>query len=78
MSRFFFNIFNDQITIDEEGVELPDAEAAHQFAVTSVRQLVAERALEGSLHRHHRVEVQDAGRNVLFEVRFDEAVKMLP
>lgn len=78
MAHFFFDVFNDDTTIDEEGVDLATADDARAYAVAAARELVAERAIAGSLHRHHRIQVRDSGDNVVFSVRFDEAVQMLP
>lgn len=78
MPLYYFNIYNDDLTLDEEGVDLADEHAARAHAVTAVRELAAETAKHGHLVGHHRVEYVDAGQNPLGEVRFDEAVKISP
>lgn len=78
MPLYYFNIYNDDVTLDEEGADLADEHAARAYAVKAVRELAAETALHGHLVGHHRVEYVDAGQNVLGEVRFDEAVKISP
>ena len=78
MPLYYFNIYNDDVTLDEEGVVLADEHAARAYAVKAVRELAAETALHGHLVGHHRVEYVDAGQNPLGEVRFDQAVKISP
>lgn len=78
MPLYYFNIYNDDVTLDEEGVELANEHAARAFAVKSVRELAADTALRGHLVGHHRVEYVDADQNPLGEVRFDEAVEISP
>lgn len=76
MSCFYFNIYNDDVTIDEEGAELKDAAAAYQYAVKSARALAAHSALEGRLTGSHYVEVMDEDRMRVATIRFDEAVEI--
>lgn len=78
MPLYYFNIYNGDVTLDEEGSELADEHAARAYAVKAVRELAAETALHGHLVGHHRVEYVDAAQNLLGEVRFDEAVKISP
>lgn len=78
MPLYYFNVYNDDMTQDYEGVELADEHAARAFAVEAVRSLAAETALHGHLIGHHRVEYVDADQNPLGEVRFDEAVEISP
>ncbi|HZV85443.1 MAG TPA: hypothetical protein VFF48_10705 [Brevundimonas sp.] len=78
MPLYYFNIYNDDVTLDEEGAEFPDEHAARAYAVKAVRELAAETTLHGHLVGHHRVEYVDADQNPLGEVRFDQAVKISP
>ena len=78
MPRYYFNIYNDDITLDYEGAVLADEHAARAYAVVAVRALAAETTQHGHLVRHHRVEYVDAAQNPLGEVRFDEAVEISP
>ena len=76
MPLYYFNIYNDDITLDCDGAELPDDHAARAYAVKAVRELAAETTLHGHLIGHHRVEFVDAAQNKRGEVRFDEAVEI--
>ena len=78
MPLYYFNIYNDDTTLDEEGLELADEHAARAHAVKAVRSLAADTVLRGHLVGHHRVEFVDEDQNPLGEVRFDEAVDIRP
>jgi imidazolonepropionase-like amidohydrolase len=78
MPLYYFNVYNDDTTLDDEGAELADEHAARAHAVKAARSLAAETALHGHLIGHHRVEYVDADQNPLGEVRFDEAVEVRP
>lgn len=78
MPLYYFNIYNDDMTFDEEGAELADEHAARAHAVTAVRDLAADTVRHGHLVGHHRVEYVDKDQNPLGEVRFDEAVDIKP
>lgn len=76
MPRYYFNLYDDLETLDEEGAELADDHAARAYAVTAARELAADTVLHGHIAGHHRVEYVDESQNPLGEVRFDEAVKI--
>ena len=78
MPRYYFNIYNDDITMDEEGAELADAHAARAYAVKAVRSLAADTVHHGHLVGHHLVAIVDSEQNLVDEVRFDEAVDIRP
>lgn len=74
MPLYYFNIYNDDVTLDEEGAELADDHAARAYAVKAVRSLAAETTLHGHFVGYHRVEYVDADQKPVGQVRFDEAV----
>ena len=74
MPRYFFDIYNDEDTIDTEGLELADEAAAMARSVIEARELAAESVRQGHLVGSHRIEVRDADRQCIGAVRFDEAV----
>ena len=76
MPLYYFHIYNDAITMDEEGVELADAHAARAHAVNGARSLVCETARHGYLVRAHRIEIVDEHQKPVGTVRFDEAVEI--
>jgi hypothetical protein len=56
MPHYYFNIYNDETTLDEEGRELPDLAAARELALDSARDLVCESVHKGHLNLDHRME----------------------
>lgn len=76
MPLYYFQIFNDDITLDDEGAELADDEAARAHAVKAARALASETVLDGHLTGSHRIDIVDAGRTAVSSVRFDEAVEI--
>jgi hypothetical protein len=47
MPRYYFNIYNDDVTLDEEGAELIDAHTAHAHAIHAAQALAADTASRG-------------------------------
>lgn len=75
MPRFFLHIFNGETTIDEEGIELPDAAAALAKARTVVREMAADSVRsEGHLVLSHRVFIEDGHRSEVGTVYFREVI----
>jgi hypothetical protein len=73
MPRYFFHVFNDEITLDEEGVEVADLEAARAFAIESARSLVCDAVKHGHLNLDHRIEIADESDARKMTVTFREA-----
>ena len=79
MARYYFNVYNDEITLDDEGAEFDNAEAALRRAADEARNFAAESVKSlGHLVLHHRVEVEDEGRNKIGVVYFRDVVAILP
>lgn len=78
MPQYYFNIFNDVITMDPEGAELADDEAAHAHAVKQVRSLAADTVMHGHITASDWLEIVDEDRKPITCVRFDEAVEFRP
>lgn len=74
MALYYFNIFNDEITMDAEGIELDGDEAAMARAVVEARIMAAESVRSGHLVGSHHIEVRDEAQRRIGAVRFDEAV----
>jgi hypothetical protein len=75
--RFYFHLYNDINVPDEEGVDLPDLDAARAQAVRDARVTFAEMAKdEGRVVLHHRIDIEDEQGAVLATVHFGEAVKV--
>jgi hypothetical protein len=72
---FYFNIYgDDEITLDEENVDLIDVYAALSMAADGARQLATDCMLLGSLDLGDRIEVEDATHRIVWGVTFTEAI----
>lgn len=78
MPLYYFNLFNDDVTMDDEGVELADHQAARAHAIKEARVMAADTVLHGHLTGSHQIEFVDEARNAVGTVRFDEAVDIRP
>jgi len=72
--RYFFNVYDDVIARDEEGVELPNESAARIQALIGARDIIAEQVKHGYFVRSHWIDVADGQGKVLFSVTFEDAV----
>lgn len=78
MPLYYFNIDNDDVTEDFEGIELSDDRAAHAYGVRAARGLASETVRLGHLGLNHRINIVDADRNPVATVTFGEAVEIRP
>lgn len=79
MARYFFHLFNDETTRDEEGIELPDDEAARGYAAREALNQASVSVLQhGHLVLSHRIEVVDAAGGAIATVRFGDVLKIEP
>ena len=76
MPHFYFHLHNDLTSIDEEGVDLPDVEAAMQKAAGTAREMAAESVREGHLVLDHRIDVANELGETVGTVHFGEVVKV--
>jgi hypothetical protein len=76
MPLYYFNIRNDDVTLDEEGAELADDHAARIHAIAAARSLAADTASKGHLTLDHRIEFEDADHKLVGTVLFGEAVEI--
>jgi hypothetical protein len=72
--RFFFHVFDDDVTRDEDGLELPDAAAAAAVALRSARALACEQVGQGCLRLRDRIDVADEAGALVATVTFRDAV----
>jgi hypothetical protein len=79
MTRYFFHVFNDDETRDEEGQEFVDLAAARASAERACLALAADSITEyGHLVMHHRIEIEDVSGTTLDTVRFGDVVAVRP
>jgi hypothetical protein len=74
MARYYFHLFNDVTSIDQEGAELRDLPQAMERATTLARDMAAQSVQEGRLTLHHRIDVSDEGGTTVGTVHFRDAV----
>jgi len=78
MARYFFNLYNDETSLDEEGTELPDDSAAREWAKLEVRYMASE-SVKAHAHlvlHHHVIVTNEAGEEVT-TVRFGDVVSVM-
>lgn len=76
MPRFYFHLYNDLTSIDEEGLELPNEAAAMQRAAVMARLMAAESVREGRLILDHRIEVTNEAGDKVGTVQFRDVVQI--
>ena len=74
MPRYFFHLYNDVISMDEEGLELPDLDAAHANGIKEAREMMVDSVSEGRINFSHRIDIADESGAVVDSVVFAEAV----
>lgn len=78
MPQYYFDIHDDEVTLDVEGVELRDAPHAILFAYEAARDIAADTVKSGRLGLRHRIDIYDAGGRFVDCVTFGEAVGVEP
>ena len=73
MPRYYFHVFNDEVSMDEEGTLLPDLDAARETAMDGCRDLVCESVQKGHLNLDHRIDIADGKGEVVMKVTFRDA-----
>jgi len=74
MPRYYFHVYDDEIACDDEGIELPDQDAAIAEATSGARSLACEQVLKGRLKLHHCVVVADDSGSEFATIRFRDVV----
>jgi hypothetical protein len=76
MAHYFFNIHSaGQLIEDEEGMDLPDLDAAREEAAASVHDLTREEIHEGAaIDTSALIEITDPDGRVLMAVKFAEVL----
>jgi hypothetical protein len=76
--RFYFHLFNDIRSIDPEGIELPNAEAALERAKAEARHMAAQSVAKGHLILDHHIDVVDEAGGAVGTVYFKDVVEIKP
>jgi hypothetical protein len=76
MARYFFHLRERSgDTVDEEGLDLIDDEAARQVAIAGARSIISSEVVRGRLHLTPAIEVTDADGQTVVILSFSEAVQ---
>lgn len=78
MPRYHFHIYNDEVTMDLEGQELPDEEAAREQATRAARELICHDVRNGHITLSHRIEVEDDKGEPVLMLPWREAFQLRP
>ena len=73
MARYFFHVFNDETTIDQEGSECDGLDGARENAIEAARALVCECVSKGHLNLDHRIEITDETNARVMTITYREA-----
>ena len=77
MPRYFFDLYNDMVVQDDEGVELTDLEAAKKHAFKEARQMIAASVTEqGKIDLRHYVKIRDGLGDEVHCIDFEDAVSV--
>ena len=76
MERYFFHLFDDIETRDEEGMVLPDVAAARRHALSVAREMMCDQIRKGRLDLGHRIEVEDGRGAPVLTLTFAGAVRV--
>lgn len=76
MPHFFFHVYDDMVILDDDGIELSDAEAARIAALAGARAMMCDQLSKGRLSLHHRIEVVDEGGGAVLTLPFGDAVEI--
>ena len=78
MPRYYFHLYNDLATTDEEGRELADLDAARRAAERAAREMATQSMqCHGHLNLANYVDVTDERGKSVARVRFGEAVAVV-
>lgn len=76
MPRFYFHLFDDLVSLDEEGKNLPSARAANAEGIRSARDMACAEVMTGRLNLAHRIEIADETGTVLNTIWFRDVLKV--
>ena len=78
MPRYFFHLYDELQVLDEEGVELPDDEAARETALQNAREIACAEVEQGQLVLDHHIDMVDENGRQVGVVSFRTAVGLDP
>ncbi|HEX6374281.1 MAG TPA: hypothetical protein VFZ91_01015 [Allosphingosinicella sp.] len=76
MPRYVVHVFNDETSLDEEGRELPNLQAARAHAIEDARSLMSDTLRKGRLVLSRHIAIQNDRGELLLDVKFGDAVEV--
>jgi hypothetical protein len=76
--RFFFHVIDDAVSQDDEGLDLPDLEAARAEALAGIREMICGQVNQGYLILHHRVDIEEENGGTVLSLTFGDALTIEP
>ena len=76
MPRYYFDLFNDITSVDDEGVQLRNDASAMREGIRNARVMAADSVCHGKLNLDHRIEVRSAQDRSVGTVYFRDVVKI--
>jgi len=76
MPRYYFHLRDGEHTEDEEGLDLPDIEAARNVALEAARDIVCADIKHGWLNLDYRIVVADEDGATVLTMTFREAFEI--
>ena len=76
MPRYYFDLFNDITSVDDEGVQLRNDAAAMREGLKNARVMAADSVCHGKLNLRHRIEVRGAQGRSVGTFYFGDVVKI--
>jgi hypothetical protein len=71
--RYYFHLYNDLISLDEQGLELSDLGSAQERAVEEARTMACDSVRNGHLNLDHWIEVSDERGETVHRLTFRDA-----
>ena len=79
MARYFFHLRDGiDCSLDPEGRELDDLDAAKRVALLSARETLSHDMKDGRINLHYRIDVEDGVGTILHTVAFRDAFEIVP
>ena len=75
--RYFFHLHDELETFDDEGLDLPNDDAARAVAVKIVRELICDDVRAGRIALDHRIDIANEAGAIIDVVRFRDGVQVL-
>jgi len=74
--HFYFHLYNDVVSMDEEGGDFPDLAAARANGIKEARAVMLGTVSDGRIDLSHRIDIADESGAVVDTVTFGDAVRV--